>query len=195
MGLKVETKIIALLLLMCITEFVIGANKNNDNDTIKQSKKHFELSFGQSLLFISHSKQTNIITNAAIVIPTNAMLFLAEFRPDKILRIPVFFNLATESKQFLINGQLVNERASPTIGTGCIAKIVDFKIDDKSKLEFEFGPLLSCLFTKKNAVQFAPVLAARLKILRGENFIMYLGSSYSFGINALGLLYGTGTSF
>ncbi|HRG59544.1 MAG TPA: hypothetical protein PK323_11350 [Bacteroidia bacterium] len=174
---------------------IYGNELDNTNDSLKQSKKHFELSFGQSLLFISHSKQTNIITNTAIVIPTNAMLFLAEFRPDKILRIPVFFNLATESKQFLINGQLVNERASPTIGTGCIVKIMDFKINEKSKLEFEFGPLLSCLFTTKNAVQFAPVLAARLKVLRGENFIMYLGSSYSFGINALGLLYGTGTIF
>lgn len=193
---KNQCKYFLLVSLLClIGHNIYGIELGNVNDSLKQSKKHFELSFGQSLIFISHSKQTNIITNAAIVIPTSAMLFLAEFRPDKILRIPVFFNLATESKQFIVNGQLVNERASPTIGTGCIAKIMDFKINEKSKLEFEFGPLLSCLFTKKNAVQFAPVLAARLKVLRGENFIMYLGSSYSFGINALGLLYGTGTIF
>lgn len=164
-------------------------------DSTKKQKKHFELSFGQSLLFISNSKQANIITKEAIVIPTSAVLFLAEFRPDKRVRIPLFFNFATESKQFLINGQLVNEKASPTIGTGAIIKLLKIKIDDKSKIEFEVGPLVSCLFDTKNSIRFAPVAAGRIKILRGENFIMYLGTSYSFGINALGLLYGTGTSF
>ena len=164
-------------------------------DSTKKQKKHFELSFGQSLLIISNSKQTNIITNEAIVIPTSAVLFLAEFRPDKRWRIPLFFNFATESKQFLINGQLVNEKASPTIGTGAIIKLFNIKIDDKSKIEFEVGPLVSCLFDTKNTIRFAPVAAGRIKLLRGENFIMFLGTSYSFGIDALGLLYGTGTSF
>lgn len=164
-------------------------------DTNKYHSRNFELSFGQSLLFISSSKQSNIINNQAIVIPTSAVLFSAEFRPDKLIRIPVFFNLATESKQFLINGQLVNEKASPTIGTGTFIKAFKIKIDDKSKIEFEIGPLFSCLFDTKNKIRVAPIIAGRLKIMRGENFIMYLGTSYSFGINALGLLYGTGTSF
>ncbi len=180
--------------LICCLLLNICLSAQNPDSTKKQ-KKHFELSFGQSLLFISNSKQTNIITNEAIVIPTSAVLFLAEFRPDKRVRIPLFFNFATESKQFLINGQLVNEKASPTIGTGAIIKLLKIKIDDKSKIEFEVGPLVSCLFDTKNTIRFAPVAAGRIKILRGENFIMYLGTSYSFGIDALGLLYGTGTSF
>ena len=164
-------------------------------DTIKIKEKHFELSFGQSLLFISNSKITTIIKEEAIVIPTNAMLFLAEFRPEKYLRIPVFFNLATESKQFIINGQLLNERASPTVGFGIISKICKFKVDEKTKVELEAGPLMSILFDKKNELRIAPVFAGRIKILSGSNFIMYAGVSYSLGINALGLLYGTGNSF
>jgi hypothetical protein len=59
----------------------------------------------------------------------------------------------------------------------------------------EAGPLISCLIDTKKSVRFAPILAARIKILRGENFIMYLGTSYSIGINAMGLLYGTGSAF
>jgi hypothetical protein len=157
--------------------------------------RNFELSFGQSLLFISNSKQTNIINNEAIVIPTSAILFSAEFRPDKYIRVPVFLNIATESKQFLVNGQLVNEKASPTLGAGLFFKTFQIKIDDKSELEFEVGPLASFLIDTKNSVRVAPILAGRFKILRGENFVMYIGTSYSFGINALGLLYGTGTSF
>jgi hypothetical protein len=165
------------------------------SDSLKTKFRNFELSFGQSLLFISNSKQTNIINNEAIVIPTSAILFSAEFRPDKLIRIPVFLNLATESKQFLVNGQLVNEKASPTLGIGTMIKAFQIKIEDKSKLEFELGPLASFLFDTKNSIRVAPIIAGRIKILRGENFIMYFGASYSFGINSLGLLYGTGTSF
>jgi hypothetical protein len=146
------------------------------NDSIPVKKKHFELSFGQSLLFISSSKQTTIATNEAIVLPTSAVLLSVEFRPEKRMRIPVFFNLAKESKQFIVNGQIVSEKASPTIGTGALFNVLN-------------------LIDTKKSVRFAPILAARIKILRGENFIMYLGTSYSIGINAMGLLYGTGSAF
>jgi len=159
------------------------------------SNQHFELSFGQSILFISNSKQINIKTNSAIVIPTNAMLFFAEFRPQKKCHIPVFFNLATETKQFVVNGQLVNERASPTFGSGVTFRIFQAKIDSTSKIEFEAGPLASVLFNKNNKIRVAPIIAGRFRIMRGKNFVMYAGVSYSIGINALGLLYGTGTVF
>jgi hypothetical protein len=180
------------LLIVFLSCSVLQAQKV---DSTKFKFRNFELSFGQSLLFISNSKQTDIINNEAIVIPTSAILLSAEFRPDKLIRIPVFFNIATESKQFLVNGQLVNEKASPTIGTGALFKAFQIKIDDKSKIEFEIGPLASFLFDTKNSIRVAPIIAGRIKILRGENFVMYLGTSYSFGINAIGLLYGTGTSF
>lgn len=181
-----------LVFILILANLLLNAQTT---DSTKKEKKHFELSFGQSLLFISHSKQTTIVTKGAVVIPTSAILFLAEFRPDKTIRIPVFLNLVTESKQFLINGQLVNEKASPTLGTGAILKLLKVKIDEKSKIEFEAGPIVSCFFDTKNTIRFAPIAAGRIKLMRGENFIMYLGTSYSFGIDVLGLLYGTGTSF
>ncbi len=168
--------------------------RSQETDTTK-NKLHFELSFGQSLLFISNSQQVNIRNQAAIVLPTSAILFFAEFRPKKIVRIPVFFNLATESKQFIVNGQIVNERASPTFGTGLEFKLFQIKIDAKSKLEFEVGPLASFIFDQNYNVRIAPLIAGRIRLMRGENFIMYLGGSYSLGISAAGLLYGTGTIF
>jgi hypothetical protein len=181
----------SLLIVLFFCSFL----KAQKVDSTKFKLRNFELSFGQSLLFISNSKQTDIINNEAIVLPTSAILFSAEFRPDKLIRVPIFFNLATESKQFLVNGQLVNEKASPTLGTGVLFKAFQIKIDNKSKIEFEIGPLTSFLFDTKKSIRVAPIIAGRIKILRGENFVMYLGTSYSFGINAIGLLYGTGTSF
>lgn len=59
--------------------------------------RNFELSFGQSLLFISNSKQSNIINNEAILIPTSAILFSTEFRPDKLIRIPFFFEYRNQN--------------------------------------------------------------------------------------------------
>jgi hypothetical protein len=158
-------------------------------------RPHFELSFGQSLLFISNSQQVNIRKEEAVVIPTNAILFFAEFRPQHNWRIPVFFNLATETKQFVVNGQIISERASPTFGAGLTYRVFEYKIEPTSKIEFEAGPLLSVLVNKNNHLRLAPILAGRFRIMRGANFVMYAGLSYSLGINALGLLYGTGTIF
>ena len=158
-------------------------------------KSNFELSFGQNLLFISTSQQNEILQNESVVLATSSVLFFSEFRPRKVMRIPVFLNIATESKQFLVNGILVYEKASPTIGTGLVFKVMDFKIDKKSKIELEMGPLVSMIFNTSNSVRFAPILASRIKICRGENFVMYLGVNYSLGVKAFGLMYGTGTVF
>ncbi|MES2589320.1 MAG: hypothetical protein V4622_10085 [Bacteroidota bacterium] len=163
-------------------------------DTLKKNQ-HFELSFGQSLLFISSSKLNQIHTEESIVLPTSAILFFAEFRPQKRMRIPVFFNLPTETKQFLLNGALVNEKSSPTLGTGLEFKLFQIKIDEKSKIECELGPLASFIFDSNKKLRVAPIIAGRIRIMRGENFVMYFGASYSFGIDALGILYGTGTIF
>ncbi len=185
-----QPKIILLLFFTCIS-FISQAS-------IKDSlfkNQHIELSFGQSLLFISNSKQIDLRQQEALVVPTNAILFFAELRPHKTMRIPIFFNLATETKQFIIDGQTLSERAAPTIGTGLTFKVFEFKIDSTSKIEFEAGLLTSVLFNKNNNLRVAPIIAGRLRIMRGDNFVMYAGLSYSLGINALGLLYGTGTIF
>ena len=164
-----------------------------DTDTMK--KNHFELSFGQNLLFISNTQQTTFLKNESVVLPTNAILFFSEFRPTKAMRIPVFLNIATESKQFLIDGELVNEKAAPTFGTGLTFKAFGYQFEKETSIELELGPLMSCVVNKKNDLRIAPVLASRLKICRGSNFVMYLGVNYSFGIDAFGIMYGTGTIF
>jgi hypothetical protein len=180
--------------LIVIILFLSSQLKASDADTLKK-KNYFELSFGQSLVFISNSKQIDIRNQQAVVIPTSAILFFAEFRPKRILRIPVFINIPTETKQFLVNGLLINERASPTIGSGITFRCFSIDIDKESKVELEVGPLVSFIFDTKKNMRVAPILGSRIKISRGENFIMYFGVSYSIGINALGILYGTGTSF
>lgn len=164
------------------------------NDTTQRGNR-FEISFGQNLLYISNSKQINLRQQSAVVVPTSAILFFAEFRPKKTMRIPLFINIATESKQYIIDGQLINERASPTFGTGIVFRLLELNLDRKSKIELEVGPLASVLADQKNKIRFSPVLASRIKLCRGENFVMYFGVNYSVGINAFGILYGTGTNF
>lgn len=164
-------------------------------DSVKKNKQHFELSFGQSLLFISNTKLADIRNQASIIVPTNSILFFAEFRPEKKVKIPVFINLPTETKQYIVNGQIINEKASLTFGTGFEFEVFHIKIDERSKLDFEIGPLASVIFDNKNNITLAPIIAGRFRVKRGENFVMYFGLSYSVGINALGLLYGTGTVF
>ncbi len=181
------------ILLILLTGILTNCYAWNKDSMLK--RQHFEVSFGQSLLFISNSKQINIRNQAAVVIPTNAVLFFAEFRPQKKIRIPVFFNLATETKQFLVNNQIISERASPTFGTGFTYNLFKIQLDSTSKIEFEVGPLASVLFNTNKNLRVAPIIAGRFRIMRGKNFVMYAGMSYSIGINALGLLYGTGTIF
>jgi hypothetical protein len=158
-------------------------------------KKKFELSFGQAMLFISSSEAQDILEQNAVIVPTNSMLFFAELRPLKKMRIPIFFNLPTETKQFLLNGQIINERASPTFGSGLEFQVAKIKFDERSEVQFEAGPLASFLMSEKGNVVFAPLGAARFRIMRDKNFVMYIGSSYSLGINTWGLFYGTGFIF
>lgn len=164
-------------------------------DSVKSKDPLFEISFGNTILFIP-DKQLNTIQNqTSLVIPTSALLFFTELRPKKVLRFPFFFNLPTETKQFLVDGQLVYKKANPTFGGGIEFRVFKVSIDDKTKLDMEMGPLASCIVDKQNVFRFVPVLAGRLRLIRGENFVMYFGGSYSFGINAMGILYGTGTMF
>lgn len=180
-----------LLILSC--SGIVAANENDS--TAKQKKRLFELSFGQSKLFISSSKEIDLKENHAVILPTNAILFFAEFRPQKRLKVPVFFNLATQPKQFLIDTVLVSERASPTFGTGLEFRAFRFGFGERSALEFEAGPLASLLIDRGGKLRFAPIVAGRFRFLKNEDFIMYIGSSYSIGINAFGLFYGTGYVF
>lgn len=185
---------LAFLCSSFFTSSFAGEEKKAPADSIKEHSR-FELSFGQSLIFVSYDKTVKIRDSANVVIPTSSMLFFAEARPFKRLRIPFFFNLPTESKQYLVNGQLVYVKASPTFGTGIQYSFLRFSIDSRSKFDFAAGPLASFLLSQNDRLRFAPVLAGRLRVVRDTDFVMYLGTSYSLGINAWGILYGTGFFF
>lgn len=189
MNRRLKSLLITLLLLHA------SASLFGQTDTLKPVKHYFELSFGQSLLFISKGQSAALHSKSAVVVPTNSVLFFAEFRPERKTKIPVFFNLPTESKQFLVNGQLINEKADPSFGTGLQFRLLRMKVDSRSLLDFDFGPLLTCIIGGKNDVSFAPILAGRIRVKRGENFVMYIGTSYTVGLDVFGLFYGTGTVF
>lgn len=185
-----------LLYPLCIAAMIClpRTTSAQTNDSLERAKL-FEISFGRSLLFISNSKVVDFRNSNAAVVPTTSILLLAEFRPEKKLRLPVFFNLATETKQFLVNGELINEKTSPTFGAGIQYRPIAWDIDKKTRLEFELGPLASFLITPSGKILVAPVMAGRVRLWKGESVSMYVGTSYSFGIDCWGLLYGTGTIF
>ena len=164
-------------------------------DSVRKNKHYFELSLGQTLLFVSDSKLEDIQTEEAVIVPTNAKLFFAELRPDKKLRIPIFFNLPTESRQYIINGELVSKRASPTFGAGIQYRAFRLTIGKKSAVEFEAGPLASLLIDQNKSLRFAPIVAGRFRFVRNEDMVLYVGSSYSIGIDAFGMLFGIGYVF
>lgn len=174
--------------------------QNNAADTSKPRNQLFELSFGSTMLFISNSDIQKIQDAAKLTIPTNTMLFFAEFRPQKKTRIPVFLNIPTESKQFIVTDTagkqtLVNEKASITLGTGFQYRPFHITLYGDTKLEFEAGPLISAGFDSNKKLFIAPLVAGRLMVKKGSDFVMYFGGSYAFGVNSIGILYGTGTIF
>jgi len=163
-----------------------------EKDSIATS---FELSFGQSTLFISNDQVAAIKNDFNVVIPTNSMLFFAEFRPFKRIKIPIVFNLPTESKQFIVNGQLISEKASPTLASGAEIKIFDFDIPFDAQIEMDIGTLGSVIFKSNYKLALAPLITNRIRIIKDKSFIMYIGASYSAGVNTWGMFYGTGYIF
>jgi hypothetical protein len=189
-------------LCLCSTLFFsLNANaQTTAADTSKPRKQLFELSFGSTMLFISNSDIQKIQDAAKLTIPTNTMLFFAEFRPQMKTRIPVFLNIPTESKQFIVTDSagkqsLVNEKASITLGTGFQYRPFQVTLYGDTKLEFEAGPLVSAGFDSNKKLFIAPLIAGRLMVKKGNDFVMYFGGSYAFGVNSIGILYGTGTIF
>jgi hypothetical protein len=175
--------------------FAQQTEKAQSDSTIKKGAL-FELSFGQNLLFISPSRQNAIQQNRSLVVPTSAVLFFAEFRPERRLKVPVFFNLPTESKQFIQpDGSIKNERASPSFGSGLEFRLFGIELRKNLRLEVEAGPLLSIISDFRSELIAAPILAGRIRIRSGDSFVMYLGGSFTPGLNAFGLFYGTGTNF
>ena len=197
------SKSLRTLILVVFIGIISTAFTQNDSiektevsiDSTKKSKHYFELSLGQSILFVSDSKLQDIQTEEAVIVPTNAKLFFAELRPDKKLRIPIFFNLPTESRQYIINGELVSKRASPTLGAGLQYRAFRLPIGKKSAVEFEAGPLASVLIDQNKSLRFAPIVAGRFRFVKNEDMVLYIGSSYSIGIDAFGMLFGIGYVF
>jgi hypothetical protein len=185
----------ALLLIIFIQLILITDVLAQDSTQTKKRMGHFELSFGQSLLFISSSDQVDLLTKSAIVVPTSSILLFAEFRTLNKIKIPVFCNIPVSAKQFIINNQIINEQASASYGTGVQFRIFNFEVLSKSIMEMELGPMLSLGNDQKGNMWAAPFLASRIRIRKGENFVMYIGATYAFGVNTSGLIYGTGTIF
>jgi len=179
-----------LLFLIIFSQNVFSQTQ----DTTAQNRK-FELSFGTNILFIPDGKLIDIREEEALIIPTSSILLFGELRPDHKLRIPLFFNLPIETKQFLVNNQLISERASPALGAGVQFRLFNIDIDEKSKVEFELGPLVSLLFDKNSNPRVSPLLAGRFRLQQNENFVMFIGTSFNLGINVVGLFFGTGVLF
>ena len=158
-------------------------------------KRRFELSFGQNILFIPDSKLINYREAEALIIPTSSILLFAQLRPDHKFKVPIFFNLPIETKQFLVNNQLISERASPALGAGLEFRVFGIRFDEKSKVEFEGGPLISVLFDKASKPKISPLIAGRFRLQQSEHFVMFIGTSFNLGINVYGLFFGTGVIF
>ena len=197
--LRLKTLSLVFILCLLLSSTAKGQNEKelSPQDSIKKkkAKRLFELSLGQTLLFISDSKLEKIKNTTAVIVPTSAKLFFAEFRPVKKMKIPVFFNLPTETKQFIVDGEIINERASPTFGTGLQFRIFKLPLGVRSAIELEMGPLASFLLSEKNVIRFAPVAAGRFRFIKNEDFVIYFGGSYSAGINSFGVLFGIGYVF
>ncbi len=182
-----------LFLLLLVIFFSQNIFAQTQDSTAQ--KRRFELSFGSNILFIPQSKLIDYREEEALIIPTSSVLLFGELRPDHRLRIPLFFNLPIETKQFLINNQLISERASPALGAGLQFKIFSIGIAEKSKVEFEMGPLVSLLFDKNSNPRVSPLVAGRFRLQQNEHFIMFIGTSFNLGINVFGLFFGTGVLF
>ena len=180
------------LLLACI--FISQNIKAQAQDSISQKRK-FELSFGSNYLFIPDSKLIDYREEEALIVPTSSILLFGELRPDHRMRVPFFFNLPIETKQFLVNNQLISERASPALGAGLQFRLFKIGIEEKSKVEFEIGPLVSLLFDKDSNPRVSPLLAGRFRLQQNDHLVMFIGTSFYLGINVFGLFFGTGVLF
>jgi hypothetical protein len=155
-----------------------------------------EFSFGSSLLFTEQPlwNQTQQ-RNEYQVMPVSSVLILGEYIFHTRWSWGNMLNIPTSTKRFLVDGSIVEEYSSPSIGTGITYKPIVKKIfDDRASFRLQVGALIGYAINNPNHT-FFPLAVVRPSLSTPKGFSMYVGTAFSAHVQSIALVYGVSQLF
>lgn len=169
---------------------------NTPTTTGDEYNYHLEFSFGSSLLFTEQPlwNQTQQ-RNENQVMPVSSVLILGEYIFDTRWSWGNMINIPTSTKRFLVDGAIVEEYSSPSIGTGLTYKPIVKKIfDDRASFRLQIGALVGYAINNPDYT-FFPIGFLRPSLSTPKGFSMYIGTAFSAQVQSIALVYGVSQLF
>ena len=179
------------LLLFMHTAFANARMISGDEYNYK-----LEFSFGSSLLFTEQPlwNQTQQ-QNENQVMPISSVLILGEYIFHTRWSWGNMINIPTSTKRFVVDGSIVEEYSSPSIGTGMTYKPIVKKIfDDRASFRLQVGALMGYAINNPD-YNFFPIGVVRPSLSTPKGFSMYVGTAFSAHIESFALVYGVSQLF
>ena len=155
-----------------------------------------EFSFGSSLLFTEQPLWNQIQQqNENQVMPISSVLILGEYIFHNRWSWGNMLNIPTSTKRFVVDGSIVEEYSSPSIGTGITYKPIIKKIlDDRASFRLQVGALMGYAINNPDYT-FFPIGVIRPSLSTPKGFSMYVGTAFSAHVESFALVYGVSQLF
>jgi len=180
--------------------FALAESESVESNTDNWRKYYFELSFGNSVIFLDQSINGSSTSTGDVkkeTLPVASFLFFGELRASKHFGLAAAWVLPyTTVKR--VKGNSVSEKfVAPSVGAGITGIIYTFNILDNTYLEPECALLVLRTYksTSSKGDFYYPAGVFRLNIARSTGLNLYLGISQAPAKNATALIYGIGQRF
>lgn len=181
-------------LLFCLI-FSINLAYSYSIYSLNLEELSFEVSFGQSMMFMNDTDRQDILDREKVAIPTSSALLLVDFIYDYKFSFPFFLNLPLTSQKFLVDGKETVEKASTVFGVGVNYSLLQIDLKDNLTAIFSSAVLAGITINQNKSYKILPMLALELSLLKQDGFLMYLGAERTIGLDVIALFYGVGQRF
>ena len=153
-----------------------------------------EISFGQSLLYLKTDPSVNDDTRSRSL-PMSSALFLGEWLLNRDFAYLSAITIPLTTQQTLVNGQLYHRKSSPTVSFGGRWSAFGFSASEETRCELQVAAMLGRTFNTDLSGRFFPTVGSRIIFLKNDGFSLYAGTTWSFTLETLALIYGVGHRF
>jgi hypothetical protein len=159
---------------------------------------YFELSFGNSILFMDQGYQDNSSGEVKHnTLPVSSYLFTAEWRATERFSVAAAWNLPFTTVKRIKGTSVTEKYVAPSYGGGLTFSVYTFKVSDITAIEPEIGILLFRTYksVSKDGDFFFPIGFFKLNIARDSGMNIYIGVTQAPAKNTTALVYGIGQRF
>jgi len=184
-------RILVLLLLLCV--WAIGAP---GGERVLLDKPRFEFNFGSSQLYLFGDLEDASGAERRSVLPASAALLTGEYFFDDELHGLVGIHLPTSTRKRVDSlGRVQEDYVAPFLGVGPLW--VPYAADFRTYARFSVQASLLCGPVLRSGWDILPaaVLGSRLHLVSKNGTTLFLGGSWTVGVQAFALLYGVGQRF